>query len=111
MRENKGYKDRGRMSIATPFQGSLFVNDFLCESVTESPDWQAIDVSALATFEASARDIINRFPTRKTPNESQTEDDLIWPVLGKLGWTVSLRQQNPLRSRPGGRTRWPAVCR
>ena len=94
MRENKGYKDRGRMSIATPFQGSLFVNDFLCESVTESPDWQAIDVSALATFEASARDIINRFPTRKTPNESQTEDDLIWPVLGKLGWTVSLRQQN-----------------
>ena len=94
MRENKGYKDRGRMSIATPFQGSLFVNDFLCESVTESPDWQAIDVSALATFEASARDIINRFPTRKTPNESQTEDDLIWPVLGQLGWTASLRQQN-----------------
>ena len=82
------------MSIATPFQGSLFVNDFLCESVTELPDWQAIDVSTLATFEASARDIFNRFPTRKTPNESQTEDDLIWPVLGQLGWTVSLRQQN-----------------
>ena len=56
MRENKGYEDRGRMSIATPFQGSLFVNDFLCESVTESPDWQAIDVSTLATLEASARD-------------------------------------------------------
>ena len=27
-------------------------------------------------------------------NESQTEDDLIWPVLGALGWTESLRQQN-----------------
>ena len=25
---------------------------------------------------------------------SQTEDDLIWPVLARLGWTASLRQQN-----------------
>ena len=29
-----------------------------------------------------------------SPNESQTEDDLIWPVLDRLGWTASLRQQN-----------------
>ena len=28
------------------------------------------------------------------PNESQTEDDLIWPVLKCLCWTASLRQQN-----------------
>jgi hypothetical protein len=27
-------------------------------------------------------------------NESQTEDDLIWPILRALGWTESLRQQN-----------------
>src|SRR6266436_2711654 len=27
-------------------------------------------------------------------NSSQTEDDLIWPVLSRLGWTESLRQQN-----------------
>ena len=82
------------MSIAIPFQGSLFVNDFLCESITESPDWRAIDDGALATFGVSARGILNRFPTLKTPNESQTEDDLIWPVLEQLGWTASLRQQN-----------------
>ena len=31
---------------------------------------------------------------RQSPNESQTEDDLIWPLLGVLGWTASLRQQN-----------------
>ena len=31
---------------------------------------------------------------RQTPNESQTEDDLIWPLLAALGWTASLRQQN-----------------
>ena len=82
------------MSNNTPFQGSLFANDFLRDAVTRLDDWRDIGDGALATFEASARDICNRFPTRKTPNESQTEDDLIWPVLGQLGWTVSLRQQN-----------------
>ena len=82
------------MSINNPFQGSLFANDFLCESIVESPDWRAIDDMALDTLEASVRDVFDHFPTRKTPNESQTEEDLIWPVLLQLGWTASLRQQN-----------------
>ena len=82
------------MSITTPFHGSLFVNDFLCESITKLPDWQEIDDSTLDTFKVSSQHILSRFPTRGTPNESQTEDDLIWPVLGQLGWRASLRQQN-----------------
>ena len=82
------------MSITAPFHGSLFVNDFLCESITKLPDWQEIDDGTLDTFEVSSQDILNRFPTLGTPNESQTEDDLIWPVLGQLGWRASLRQQN-----------------
>ena len=82
------------MSINNPFQGSLFANDFLCESIVESPDWRANDDMALDTLEASVRDVFNLFPTRKTPNESQTEEDLIWPVFLQLGWTASLRQQN-----------------
>ena len=82
------------MSITTPFHGSLFVNDFLCESITKLPDWQEIDDSTLDTFEVSSQHILSRFPTLGTPNESQTEDDLIWPVLGQLGWRASLRQQN-----------------
>ena len=40
------------------------------------------------------RDIFARFPANRSPNESQTEDDLIWPVLDRLGWTASLRQEN-----------------
>ena len=40
------------------------------------------------------RAIFTRFPTTQSPNESQTEDDLIWPILQRLGWTASLRQQN-----------------
>ena len=38
--------------------------------------------------------IFARFPTGQTPNETQTEDDLIWRVLAFLGWSESLRQQN-----------------
>ena len=82
------------MSIATPFQGSLFANDFICESIVGTPDWKVIADSELDTFGASVRDISNGFPIASSPNESQTEDDLIWPVLAQLGWTASLRQQN-----------------
>ena len=94
MWENKGYEDRGRMSIDTPFRGSLFANDFLCESIIGSPDWQAIDDSTLDSLKASVRDVFDGFPIAGSPNESQTEDDLIWPVLLQLGWKASLRQQN-----------------
>ena len=79
------------MSTDTPFQGSLFAQDFLRESVTRLDDWRDIDAAAL---EASVRDVFARFPIAGSPNESQTEDDLIWPVLAHLGWTASLRQQN-----------------
>ena len=82
------------MSIATPFQGSLFTNDFLRDAVTRLDDWRAIDAAALDAFEASVRDVFDGFPIAGAPNESQTEDDLIWPVLEQLGWTASLRQQN-----------------
>ena len=82
------------MSIDTRFQGSLFANDFLCESVVETPDWQALDDAAVDTLEAGLRAIFERFPITGSPNESQTEDDLIWRVLARLGWTATLRQQN-----------------
>jgi hypothetical protein len=49
---------------------------------------------APAQLEDDLRAICDRFPITRTPNESQTEDDLIWPVLQRLGWTASLRQQN-----------------
>ena len=79
------------MSTATPFQGSLFAQDFLRESVTRLDDWRDIDTVA---FETVVRDVFARFPVAGSPNESQTEDDLIWTVLAHLGWTASLRQQN-----------------
>ena len=82
------------MSIATPFQGSLFANDFFRDSIARLDDWSELDAAALDAFEASVRDVFGGFPIASSPNESQTENDLIWPVLTQLGWTASLRQQN-----------------
>ena len=80
------------MSLDTAFQGSLFANDFLCESVAETADWQGLDDAALDDLEAALRAVFEPFPTDGSPNESQTEDDLIWRVLAALGWSASLRQ-------------------
>jgi hypothetical protein len=76
------------------FQGSLFSSDFLQESITGLPDWSHFDGAALEALLLDLRRIFDQFPTAQSPNESQTEDDLIWPVLSRLGWTDSLRQHN-----------------
>ncbi len=82
------------MSIESAVQGSLFAHDFLTESVVQLADWQALDDAALDALNGELWAVFDRFPTAQTPNESQTEDDLIWPILAHLGWTASLRQQN-----------------
>ena len=76
------------------FQGSLFAQDLLDSSIADFPEWGAYDERDLAAFENEVPSLFERFPTDGKPNETQTEDDLIWPVLRLLGWTESLRQQN-----------------
>lgn len=82
------------MSIENIFQGSLFAHDFLSDSIVELADWENLDTKQLKNLKSDLQTIFNQFPTTKSPNESQTEDDLIWPILKQLGWTASLRQQN-----------------
>ncbi len=82
------------MSIESICLGSLFAHDFLSESIVDLDDWQTLDDTSLENLENALQAIFNQFPTARTPNESQTEDDLIWPVLALLGWSASLRQQN-----------------
>ncbi len=82
------------MDTEKPFQGSLFSNDFLSQSIVELPDWKDIDSEAMDGFYESLRGIFNKFPVEQKPNEGQTETDLIWPILERLGWTASLQQQN-----------------
>lgn len=82
------------MAAEDVFSGSLFSTDFLESAITRLDDWQQInddDVDALA---ARLRSTFDAFPTDQTPNETQTENDLIWPVLSRLGWTANLQQQN-----------------
>jgi hypothetical protein len=71
--------------------GSLFTNDYLVEAITATAAYEAVDVDALR---AQLTDIAEAFPQDHRTNESQTEDDFIWPVLGALGWSDWLRQQN-----------------
>ena len=82
------------MTSGRPFQGSLFADDFLREQIGRLADWNELADTALDDIEARLRALFDAFPTARSPNESQTEDDLIWPVLAQLGWTESLRQQN-----------------
>lgn len=71
--------------------GSLFTTDYLAKAVTATPAYLAVDVSGLRDRLVG---IAAAFPQDHRTNESQTEDDFIWPVLAALGWSASLRQQN-----------------
>lgn len=71
--------------------GSLFTTDYLAEAIKADPAYSVVDVVALRI--ALGR-IAAAFPQSHKTNESQTEDDFIWPVLGVLGWKDTLRQQN-----------------
>ncbi len=92
------------MPLENPFQGQLFADGFLCEAIAESEDWQALDGAAQESLRADLRARFDKFPADRAPNESQTETDLIRPVLERLGWTASLWQQ---RLSAHGRTHVP----
>ena len=83
-----------RESIQTAFSGSMFAGDFLCDGIKDEDEWQALDDSELDALENDLQGIFDAFPIGGSPNESQTEEDLIWRVLRRLGWESNLRQQN-----------------
>lgn len=76
------------------FHGSLFTHDFLTQSISDNPDWAQLTDSAIDELAGELQGIFGKFPVTQTPNETRTEDDLIWPILRRLGWTQSMRQQN-----------------
>ena len=80
------------VNIERVLQGGLFTSNFLADAVQEMGEWQRWDDAS--GLETELQNIFNAFPMDQDPNESQTEDDLIWPILNCLGWTAHLRQQN-----------------
>ena len=81
------------MSLKNAVGGALFARDFLENSVEGMPEWKALDDAELDRLAADLRAVFAPFPVAGTPHEAQTEDDLIWPVLERLGWTEHIRQQ------------------
>src|SRR5713101_6111956 len=80
--------------IALIIQGILFSRDFLTDGIRRTPEWLAQDDASIDKLHADLSLIFNKLPLSKTTSESQTEDDLIWPILSRIGWVDSLRQQN-----------------
>ena len=69
--------------------GSLFTLDYVVESIKSEPEYQKVDIITLTMqFES----IFEEFPTEYQVSEAKTEDDLIWKILGLLGWKDFDRQ-------------------
>ena len=81
------------VSSPAPWRSSLFAQDFLSGPLMNSPAWKGLEDGKLAAVEAGLREILKSFPQGHQPNEATTEDELIWPVLRRLGWRDVLRQQ------------------
>jgi len=62
--------------------GSLFTIDYLVEAIKTTAAYRSVDVVGLR---ARLGGIATTFPKNHRTNESQTEDDFIWPVLTALG--------------------------
>ena len=74
--------------------GSLFTRDFLAEGIMQEADWKHFSDADAMAMAGKIEAIFTKFPHSKKPNESQTEDDVVWPILAALGWSDHLRQQN-----------------
>ncbi len=72
--------------------GHLFTQYFLTDGIRQTPERQS-QRSAFAAFRDEARRLFQAFPGASNPNETQTEQDLIRPLLQLLGWTDDLPQQ------------------
>ena len=68
--------------------------DFLTDGIKRTPEWLALDDVTIDQLHADLSAVFSKLPLSKSTSESQTEDDLIWPVLSRIGWVDSLRQQN-----------------
>ena len=66
------------------FSGSSFAEAFLHESITGMSQCRDLEEQEVDRLEQGITDIYAAFPTGQETIESQTEDDLIWPVLVRI---------------------------
>lgn len=80
--------------LARLLQGTLLTRDFLIDGIKSQAEYRALKPAQLKAARAKLLDLFEKFPIATSPKEAQTENDLIWPILGALGWTAYLTQQN-----------------
>lgn len=68
-------------------QGQLFTRDFLGKGIVETALWKSIPEAEVAAFEAEARRRLDGMKPDATLNEANTEDKIIKPLLGAVGWS------------------------
>ena len=71
--------------------GSLFSTNFYTESENLSGGLTDLEFSA---FRKGLRKVFKSFLRDKNPNERQTADDLVLPILSLLGWDDVIQEQN-----------------
>ncbi len=84
-------------------RGLLLSEYFLSEGIEHLPEYRTLvaERAAVDGLLAKITDVFSRFPIAKQPNEAQTEDDLIKPILDLLGWDDRHRIVQPRGSRKG----------
>ena len=80
--------------------GHLFTQYFLTDGIRLTPERQ-FQRPAFVAFRDAARRLFQDFAAYHEPNETQTEQDLIRPLLQLLGWTDDISQPTA----PGGEDR------
>ena len=73
--------------------GQLFTQYFLTDGIRSTPEWESSD-AAFSEFIATVASLYSGFSHRAQPNEAETEQDLIRPLLEALGWDGYLPQQS-----------------
>lgn len=81
--------DLGRL-----LQGTLLTRDFLVDGIKGAPEYAALRDGEVTKIAAALKAQFGKLPVAASPNEATTEKDLIWPILGVLGWDTHLTQQN-----------------
>ena len=75
--------------------GQLFTQYFLTEGIQATDAWQDCvrQPRTFTAFKQSLRDILEKIASAHEPNEAQTENEVVRPLLELLGWDHHMPQQ------------------
>ena len=62
-------------------EGALFTLEFLLQGIRETEVWRALDDAHVSKLRDDAKLMLDAVAARRNPNEAQTEDDLVYPLL------------------------------